>query len=86
MEDYGIDVNKRYGPKDNTALHIAASVGSDKHLATCKVLTDILRADVHAKNSEGCTPLHQAGSSENDAHEITAFLLKCGAKVNTVCN
>jgi ankyrin repeat protein len=78
MLNNGVNPNKERDKNHNSALHRAVE---NNNLAIVQLLIEH-KANVHAKNNIGYTPLHKAADNGNFNTEIAQLLINAGANVN----
>ena len=75
----GVDVDKRYCFPGNTALHEAARTGG---MECMRILLDVGKANVNAKDNDSNTPLHYAAMEGRI--ELATLLIERGAEINPI--
>ena len=76
-----VDVDKGHKNSGDTALHFAANCG---RMECMRILLDVGKANVNAKNNKSDTPLHSAALGGRI--EAATLLIERGAEINPINN
>ena len=76
-----VDVDKGYKYGGATALHFEANCG---RMECMRILLDVGKANVDAKDNRSSTPLHYAASGGHPEIEAATLLIERGAEINPI--
>ena len=79
--EHGANVEIGAGQSNARALHMASYQG---HLKAVKVLVQVGKANVHHRDSRGCSPLDYACMKDHD--DVKHYLMRNGARTETGCS